>query len=163
MSMAFVSFTEFQVRYENTIPAADEERVAAYLEDACALVTDILGATVTAAYGDGSGESVPGGIVAAVCNAVRRAYDNPNGLQGETIGDYSWRSGYTGVSASANIGVYFTPAEVRQIRRAAGLSALATIDLQGMLPDAISAEQYVADAGSPWSPILYYAQEDLEG
>jgi hypothetical protein len=152
--MSFVSFTEFQVRYENTVAPADEERVAAFLEDACALVSDIVGATVTAAWDeDGSGTAAPGGIVAAVCAAARRAYDNPGGLQGETIGDYSWRAGSAGVGAS--LGVYFTPAEVRQIRRAAGLSGVGTIELEGMLPDAIGAAQYltVTDGGAP---VLYF-------
>jgi hypothetical protein len=155
--MSFVTFTEFQVRYENTVPAADEERVAAYLEDACALVSDVVGATVTAAWDEsGSGGEAPGAIVAVVYAAVRRAYENPGGLQGETIGDYSWRG-----AGSQSVGVYFTPAEVRQIRRAAGLSAVGTIELQGMLPNTIAeSDQYVADAGSSNS-ILYYDREDL--
>jgi hypothetical protein len=153
--MSFVSFTEFQVRYENTIPAADEERIAAYLEDACALVSDIVGATVAAAWDeDGSGSAAPGGIVAVVYAAVRRAYENPGGLQGETIGDYSWRG-----AGSQSTGVYFEPAEVRQIRRAAGLSAVGTIELQGMLPDTLGASQYltVTDGGAS---VLYYDEDD---
>ena len=155
--MSFVTFTEFQVRYENTVPAADEERVAAYLEDACALVSDVVGATVTAAWDEsGSGGEAPGAIVAVVYAAVRRAYENPGGLQGETIGDYSWRG-----AGSQSVGVYFTPAEMRQIRRAAGLSAVGTIELQGMLPDSVDAAQYLTDSGSPLSPILYFAREDL--
>jgi len=157
--MSFVSFMEFQVRYENTIPAADEERVVAFLEDACALVSDIVGATVTAAWDeDGSGTGAPGSVVAAVCAAVRRAYDNPGGLAGETIGDYSWR-GTSGVGASA--GVHFTAAEIRQIKRAAGVSAVGTIELEGLLPNTIAeADQYVSDSASSES-ILYYAREDL--
>jgi class 3 adenylate cyclase len=156
--MSFVSFTEFQVRYENTVPAADEERVAAYLDDACALVSDIVGATAAAAWDeDGSGTAAPGGVVAAVCAAVRRAYDNPGGLAGETIGDYSWR----GASAPADaVGVYFTAAEIRQIKRAAGASAVGTIELQGMLPDSIGAAQYltVSDGGAP---VLYFDGDDV--
>jgi hypothetical protein len=157
--MSFVSFTEFQVRYENTVPVADEERVAALLDDACALVTDIVGATVTAAWDeDGSGTEAPGGVVAAVVAAVRRVYDNPSGLQGETIGDYSWRSAS---AAGAPAGVYFTAAETRQIKRAAGVSVVGTIELEGMLPDTIAdSSQYVADADSSNS-VLYYAREDL--
>src|SRR5665647_574838 len=103
--MTFVSFDEFQVRYENTIPAADEERVGAFLDDACALAADITGET----YEDGSGSEVPGVIVSTVCMAVRRAYENPMGLSGETIGDYGWR----GASAGNDSGVYFTPNEAR--------------------------------------------------
>ena len=154
--MSFVHFDDFQVRYENTIPAADEERVAVLLEDACALVADIIGST----YADGSGVEVPGAITATVCTAVRRAFDNPTGLQGETIGDYTWRVGYTGTSGSASSGVYFTDGEARIMRRAAGKSRVGTIELQGMLPNSIDAARYVGDAGSP-EPILYFDQEDL--
>src|SRR5665647_3764166 len=111
--MAFVAFDEFQTRYENTIPAADEERVGALLDDACALAADITGE----AYADSSGSEVPGAVLATVCTAVRRAYENPLGLGGETIGDYSWR-----VSAGSDSGVYFTPNEARIMRRSAGKS-----------------------------------------
>lgn len=148
--MTFVSFDEFQVRYENTIPAADEERVGALLDDACALAADITGAT----YEDGSGSEVPGVVVSTVCMAVRRAYENPMGLGGETIGDYSWR-----VAAGSDSGVYFTPNEARIMRRSAGKSSVGTLELQGMLP-AVDVAQFVTDAGSS-EPILYFAHEDL--
>jgi len=148
--MAFVTLHEFQVRYENTVPPADEERVDAFLADACALAENIAGT----AYGDGSGSEVPGAIMSTVCTAVRRAYDNPMGLGSETIGDYSWRV------SSASAGVYFTPAESRVIRRAAGKTSVGTIELQGMLPDTIDDAQYVNDAGSS-EPILYFDREDL--
>lgn len=153
--MTFVTFDEFQVRYENTVPAADEERLGALLEDACALAADITGTT----YEDGSGSEVPGAVVATVCTAVRRAYENPTGLQGETIGDYSWRSGYTGTTGSATTGMYFTQSEARIMRRAAGKSGVGTLELQGMLP-AVDDAQFVTDAGSS-EPILYFAHEDL--
>jgi hypothetical protein len=148
--MSFVPFDEFQIRYENTVPAADEERVGAFLEDACALVADITGVT----YVDGSGSEVPGAIVAAVCTAVRRAYENPSGLGGETIGDYSWRV------STAGSGVYFTPDEARIMRRAAGKSSVGTLELEGMLPNTIDDAQYLGVVGSS-EPILYFDREDL--
>lgn len=154
--MSFVGFEDFQIRYENTVAAADEERVAVLLEDACALAADIIGST----YADGSGIEVPGAITATVCAAVRRAFENPTGLQGETIGDYTWRVGYTGTTGSASSGLYFTTGEARVMRRAAGKSAVGTIQLQGMLPNSIDAARYVGDAGSP-EPILYFDQDDL--
>ena len=146
--MTFVSFDEFSLRYENTIPAADEARVGALLDDACALASDITGATYAV------GNEIPGMITATVCTAVRRAYENPLGLGGETIGDYSWR-----VSGDSDSGVYFTPNEARTMRRAAGKSSVGTLELQGMLP-AVDDAQFVTDAGSS-EPILYFAQEDL--
>jgi len=152
--MTFVSFDEFQVRYENTIPAADEERVGALLDDACALAADITGATYAV------GDAVPGVITATVCTAVLRAYDNPSGLAGETIGDYSWRgASVAGAGAYFGSGLYFTPAEERIMRRAAGKLSVGTLELQGMLP-AVDDAQFVTDAGSS-EPILYFAHEDL--
>jgi len=144
--MTFVSLDEFCLRYENTIPAADEARVGALLDDACALAADITGTTYAV------GNEVPGTITATVCNAVRRALENPLGLGGETIGDYSWR-----VSAASS-GVYFTTEEKRDMRRAAGKSSVGTLELQGMLPDTI-------DAGSGYEPVLvdgvtYYIRWD---
>lgn len=148
--MSFVSFEDFQLRYENTIPAADEERVAVLLEDACAIASDIIGST----YIEGSGSEVPGAIIATVFTAVCRAYENPTGLQGETIGDYTWRGG------GASAGVYFTDGEARIMRRAAGKKRIGTIELQGMLPDSIEEEQLLGDTGST-EPILYFDREDI--
>ena len=148
----FVAFAEFQVRYENTVPAADEERVGALLDDACALAADITGTTY--AVVDDVAPEVPGAITATVCTAVRRGYENPLGLGGETIGDYSWR-----VSAGGDSGVYFTPTEKQTMRLAAGKSSVGTLELQGMLP-AVDDAQFVTDAGSS-EPILYFAHEDL--
>jgi hypothetical protein len=122
--MSFVALSDFASRYENTVPLADEGRVAVLIEDACAIAADIIGST----YDDGA--EVPGAIVATVCAAVRRAYENPTGLQGETIGDYTWRTG----GAGASVGIYFTPAEARVMRRAAGILGLKTLTLESYLP-----------------------------
>ena len=152
--MAFVSLDEFTVRYENTIPAADEERVGALLDDACALAADITGTTYAV------GDAVPGVITATVCTAVLRAYDNPSGLAGETIGDYSWRgASVAGAGAYFGSGLYFTPAEERIMRRAAGKLSVGTLELQGMLP-AVDDAQFVTVAGSN-EPVPWFAYEDL--
>lgn len=150
--MSFVTIDDFELRYENTVPAADVARVEALLGDACDLAMDVIGKT----YADGA--TVPSILTAKVCEAVRRAYDNPSGLQGETIGDYSWR-GSSGGSASA--GVYFTPAEIRIMRRAAGRSGAGAIELEGDFPQQVTDEQYLADAGSPTEPVLYFSTDDL--
>jgi hypothetical protein len=149
--MSFVTIEDFTLRYENTVPDMDVGRVEALIADACALAESIAGTIA---------EPAPAVIVATVCTAVRRAYENPSGLQGETIGDYSWRTGYTGVSGSANVGVYFTVAEQRTIRRANGQSSVGTIELEGMLPNSVDAGQYLSD-GNGGDPILYFAEEDL--
>jgi len=59
--------------------------------------------------------TVPTITVGIVCQVTRRAYDNPAGLEGETIGDYTWRGG-----DATGSGVYLTSEEARAIKRAAG-------------------------------------------
>ena len=59
--------------------------------------------------------TVPTITVGIVCQVTRRAYDNPDGLEGETIGDYTWRGG-----DATGSGVYLTSEEARAIKRAAG-------------------------------------------
>lgn len=151
--MSFVTIDEFSLRYENTVPAGDVARVEALLEDACDLAADIIGKT----YPEGSGSEVPGIITGTVCAAVRRAYENPTGLAGETIGDYSWR----GVAAGG-AGIYFTEAEQRIMRRAAGRSLAGSIQLETNLADALTAD---ADLYLPVEdsdePVLYFDREDI--
>jgi hypothetical protein len=67
-------------------------------------------------------------FVLVCCEAVRRAYDNPQGLTGETVGNYSWRGG-GGLGS-----LYLTPAEQRMIRKAAGKLGVGTIELEGYMP-----------------------------
>jgi hypothetical protein len=118
---AFVVYDTFAQRCESEIPVADQWQIEAFLDDACALVEDIVDDTYTTA-------TVPAVTVAVVCSAVRRAYDNPGGLLTETMGDYTWR-----VSA-ASPGVYFTPAEERRIRRAARKLGVGSITLSSPFP-----------------------------
>jgi class 3 adenylate cyclase len=144
---SFVTLAQFEARYQGVIPGADEERLEAFLEDASALVADIVGSTYTE-------ETVPPTIVAVVCTAVRRAYENPSGLAAETTGAHSWTAGVAGA------GVFFTPGELRMIRRAAGVLGAASLELESSLA-MVAVDQYVADSASPESPILYFAEEDL--
>ena len=148
--MSYVTISHFQDRYENSIPYGDNTRLQAMLDDACAMASDITGT----AYDDG--DTVPGAIVATVCAAVRRAYDNPGGLQGETIGDYSWRAATSGSGS----GVYFTREEERIMRRSVGGSTAGSVELEGMLPATTNDAQYIGVNGGGES-VLYFAVEDL--
>jgi len=148
--MSYVTIEDFQVRYENTVPYGDNSRIQALLNDACALASDITDTE----YADGL--TIPGAIIASVCAAVRRAYENPTGLQSETIGDYSWR----GAAVGGSVGVYFTDAEEKAMRRAVGKSAGGYVELEGMLPATEDAAQYLSVVGSD-EPVLYFAQDDL--
>jgi len=150
MSNGFVTFEDFQLRYENVVPAADQERVAILIEDACGLAEDLLNKSLAGM------PSVPRTVVSTICKAARRAYENPDGLQGETIGDYSWR-----VGTAAEGGLYFTPNEARLMRRAVKRSSIGTIELQGMLPDSIDSDRFLPDANSPGEPILWFDYEDM--
>jgi len=145
--MSYVTIEDFQVRYENTVPYGDNSRIQALLNDACALASDITDTE----YADGV--DVPGGVIACVCAAVRRAYENPTGIQGETIGDYSWRAASVGSG-----GVYFTEDEKRTLRRAVGKSSGGYIELEGYLPATVSTAQYVDTTDG--ESVLYYAVED---
>ena len=114
------TLSDFQARYERTLTDVDEMmRVNVLLADASALVCDVADDVFT---------TVPATVVAVVCEVVRRAFDNPTGLQGETIGDYTWR----GEKASG--GIYLTAQERRTVRRAAGKVGVSTLDLTGDLP-----------------------------
>lgn len=118
----FVSLATFEARYAGTIPAADESRLEALLSDASALVSELAGT-------DYETVAAPATIISIVCEMVRRVYDNPNGLQGETIGDYTWRGG-----AATSSGLYLTAQESRTIRRAAGRLGVGSITLTSCLP-----------------------------
>lgn len=92
---------------------------------------------------------VPDVVVSICCEAVRRAYDNPQGLTGETVGNYTWRgSGGNGGS------LYLTPREQRTLRKIAGKLGVGTIGLEGYMPVCNDEDPLIAD----W-PVL---SEDAE-
>jgi hypothetical protein len=118
----FVTLATFAARYEVTIPVADETRVLALLGDACGLVSDLTGI-------DYDTVAAPTSVVAVICAVVRRAYENPAGLQSETIGDYTWRG-----NAALTPGLYLTAEETRIVLRAAGKLGAGSINLSSHLP-----------------------------
>lgn len=99
------------------------------------VITFMTATSISWAWGDVSvttAESVylpiPAVIPIVCVEAVRRAYDNPQGLVGETVGNYTWRgSGGSGA-------VYLTPTELRKVRRAAGKLGVGSISLSHDLP-----------------------------
>ena len=100
-------------------------RVGALLTDASALIIDV--ADMTTAWTEAT---LPGTVLSVLCEVVRRAFDNPAGLQSETIGDYTWRGKPSGESSS----VYLTTDERRTVRRAAGRLGIGTVTLSSDLP-----------------------------
>lgn len=151
---ALATLQQFQTRYESGVGVADEGRIEALLDDASALVRDII---APEDYVDDADEleAVPGAIIAVVCEAARRAFDNPAGLEGETTGNWTWRG-----STKTESGVYLTRQEKRTVRRAAGKLGVGTVTLEGFAPIPTVDDQLLDDAGSG-DPILYFATEDL--
>jgi len=116
---------DFTNRYEQELTTEELGRVAYLLTDASALVADVadLATAWTAA-------TLPASVLPVICAVVRRALDNPSGLQGETIGDYTWRGNKSGETSN----LYLTADEKRIVRRAAGRLAIGTVILEGDLP-----------------------------
>jgi len=102
---------DFETRYGASVD--DAARLQALLDDASALARQVAGSDYVGA--GGSLEAVPQTIVAVVCQSVRRAYDNAEGMIGENIGDYSYR-----LADARAEGVYLTETEERRIKNAAG-------------------------------------------
>lgn len=122
----FADNAAFELRYSGTVPAADDSRILALLMDASTLIREIAGDD----YVDDAGEleTFPDVFTVICVEAVRRVYDNPQGLTGETIGNYAWRGPTNGGAVS------LTPDEVRAIRRAAGNLGLVSVTLSSDLP-----------------------------
>lgn len=116
---AYATLADFEDRYVGTLDADDMTRVETLLADASALVEEVAGGAIT---------SPPATLVPLVCEVARRAFDNPAGLRGETIGDYTWRVGESGS------GVYLTANERRTVRRAAGVLGVGSLTMSSDFP-----------------------------
>ena len=116
-------YTDCQTRWAVTLTATEITQVNALLADASAIVLDVADLDT-----DWTSATLPATVLPVICEMVRRAFDNPSGLQGETIGDYSWRGG------STPSGIYLTSAERRTIRRAAVKLGVISLDLSNDLP-----------------------------
>lgn len=118
---------DFEARYGRSLDGDEELRVETLLSDASALVCIESGTEWTVTDDDDvvTLGAVPVTVVAVVCEAARRAFDNPAGLQSETIGDYTWRA-QLGASTA---GVFLTAEEKRIVRRSVGRNGLGAITM----------------------------------
>lgn len=122
-----ITTTQFETRTGRTLTATQATQVEALITDASALVVDIVGdADITDPW---TVVTVPASIVPVVVSMVRRAMDNPNGYSQESIGNYSYSIG-SGTTA----GLFANKDEVRAIRKAAGSSGIASLNLESDLP-----------------------------
>jgi hypothetical protein len=124
---------DIEDRLGRVLTASETTRVEAAIDDASGMVYLILQDE------NAFSPTVPAGVVGIVCQAVLRAFGNPRGLTGETLGDYSWQA--NGGPGTAT-GYYFTAFERRMLRRAHGSLSVVALQLEGYM--AIDDDQIVA-------------------
>ena len=120
---ALVSLDDFALRLGG-LAESDEDRAQACLDDASALVRAEAGGEDWVDT-EGALEAVPDVIVAVCVAAAMRAFRNPEGVRTESIGTYSV------AYADTSTAVFLTEGERRIIRRAAGISGIGSIELEG--------------------------------
>lgn len=119
MLPALVALEDFDARLPGGIPAGEEARAEATLNDASALVRAEAGNT----WVDDAGAltAVPDVIVMVTVSAARRAFVNPDMLASESVVNYS------ATFSSASPDVYLTANEKKLIGKAVGQSGLWTL------------------------------------
>lgn len=142
---ALVSLDDFALRVGG-LGAADEDRAQACLDDASALVRAEAGGEDWV-DDDGALEDVPGVIVAVCVAAAVRAFRNPEGVRSEQIGSYSV------AYADTSTAVFLTEGERRIIRRAAGLSGIGNVQLEGEWSVGMDAVWVPVDRGGDDFPL----------
>ena len=139
--MLFATTDDMAVRVPGGIPDADLPRAEAYLEDASALIVEVVGEV--------TGE-VPATIKRVCLAAALRAWSNPSYLSSEQLGDYQ-------TSRSALGGVYLTDEERNQLRRLRAQSGLwvQPVARRDSLVHSADGWLYVSDGGAsfPWVPV----------
>lgn len=98
-----------------TLAGADLARAQANLGDVSSLVraeaSQIRPGTTWVDPVTGTTITAPDEVVTVVCQAAKRAYENPSGYSGENVGDYGYQVPVTGV--------YLTVEEKAIVKRAA--------------------------------------------
>lgn len=118
---------------------SDEGRARALLDDASALIR--AEANYTWLDADGALETVPALIVMVCCKVAERVMSNPEGLSGEAIG------GYSAQFSNASSDVYLTKQERRLVRKASGVMAIGTVELESPYKKYDAEDIYMTVAG----------------
>lgn len=127
MAEPLISVEAYAARLGRALTEEERTQAAALIIDASGLVRDEADDDF---LDDTTGDlAVPDSVVGVVYGMVRRAVENPRGLTGETLGDYTWQSG-----GSSSSGIYLMRAEKRTIRKAVGKLSVGTVQLEGDLP-----------------------------
>ena len=122
--MGLISVGQYEDRANTALDAGEQRQVSALIDDASAEVLLVGDDTWTVS-------TVPAVVVGVVYQMVRRAVQNPEGFQSETIGDYSYSRASTGDETSA---MTMTRDEYRRVRRAAGKSNVLGVGVRRGLP-----------------------------
>ena len=137
---ALATLANFEIRYGRIMVGGEITQVGALLIDASALVLDVADLDT-----DWTAATLPAVVLPVVCEVVRRGFDNPAGLQSESIGDYTWRlGGNANANTSVSSGLYLTNEEKRTIRRAAAKPGVGSLTLTNYLPLPAIDSQYAA-------------------
>lgn len=120
-----IEVSDLEARLGRSLNGADLDRATALIEDASGLVFILLGTD------DPWPDGLPLGAKAVICQMVIRAFENPRALAAETLGDYSWQGAQSG---SNSLGIFYTGAEARALRRAYGRLSIRTVQLHADLP-----------------------------
>lgn len=127
MAEPLITVEAYATRLGRALTEDEAAQAEALIVDASGLVRDEADDDF---LDDTTGDlTVPDSVVAVVYGMVRRAMENPRGLTGETLGDYTWQSG-----GSSSSGIYLMRTEKRTIRKAVGKLSVGTVQLEGDLP-----------------------------
>jgi hypothetical protein len=94
-----------------TLTGPDADAAAQYIADATALALAEVPVATQATWQT----ACPDVVVLVILKAARREFENPSGLSQEISGEHT-------ITTAATTGVFLTPLEISQVRRAAGLS-----------------------------------------
>ena len=112
------TLTELDARTPGGIPADDQIRAQAILDDVSGFVLDLVD-NETGEQWDTNG--APVAVVAVVCAAAGRVLVNPYQHASVTEGNYTWRADNTS-------GVWLTNDEKTTVRRAAGIPGWSSVE-----------------------------------
>ena len=116
--MALATFVQMSTRVDGGIDPGDQGRAEAAIDDASALVLDLVDDATQTSWN----ASTPATVVAVVCRAALRGFLNPYGVKSERQGDYQYE-------LESATGIYLTDAEVRTVRKSAGQPGMASIEV----------------------------------
>lgn len=123
-----ITVLQWTDRTGRTLSATEQTQVEALIEDASALVVNIVNdADVTDVWDAATPQTVPGAVVPVVVAMVRRGLDNPHGFTQENADGYSY-------SVASTTGVFATRREAREVRKAAAKSPVGALNLSSYVP-----------------------------